>query len=110
MARFYGVVGFCETQEEPPESGIWKPITTERKLSGDIENLTRRSDSSSSVNDDVKIDCAVNVLTDDYTREHMGSIKYVELYGTLWKVTSIVPELPRLRLNLGGVYHGEQPE
>ena len=44
-----------------------------------------------------------NVLT-------IQNIKYVEFMDSLWKVTSVDMQYPRLVLSIGGVYNGPQAE
>ena len=105
MAKFYGDIGYISTAETRP--GIWEPVVQSKKYDGDIISFTRRWHSGDKVNDDVAISAQISVVADSYLINHMHCIRYVKLNGVAWEVVSIVPQYPRLLLDLGGVYNGE---
>lgn len=37
MARYHGKIGFIKTMEDPPDSGRWKTVNTEREYYGDVQ-------------------------------------------------------------------------
>ena len=110
--KFYGVVGFAADQKEGRGSneGIVKeaPIV-ERIYYGDTQKLSRRFDTGTDINDDIRINVQISIVSDDYINKHMHSIKYVEFEGSLWKVTAVEPLRPRMILTIGGVYNGPTP-
>lgn len=110
--KFYGIVGFAADLKEGRGSneGIVKeaPIV-EREYFGDVQRLSRRSDTGTDIIDDVHINVQISIVADDYINSHMHSIKYVDFEGTLWKVTSVEPIRPRIILTIGGVYNGPTP-
>jgi len=78
---------------------------------GDVfKNHSRLEKSSDGVNDDLNIANEFSILADPYALNPFHSIRYIEWYGTLWKVTGVMEEYPRLRLTIGGVYNGPTPE
>lgn len=106
MSKFYGKVGYVETQETAPS--IWTEVVTEHNYYGDIiENRASWNHVQEQVNDNLNITNRISVLADPYAMEHFSAIRYVELYGALWKVTSVQVQYPRLILSIGGVYNGE---
>ena len=40
--RFYGEVGYGESTETPPDSGVWEDVITEVSYRGDVIRNTRR--------------------------------------------------------------------
>lgn len=106
MAKFYGQIGFVQTAEDPPESGIWDEEIVERDYYGDVNRVVRRWESAQKVNDDININNEISILSDPYVTQHIPWIKYVAWNGQKWKVSSVEVQYPRLILSLGGVYNG----
>lgn len=104
MARFCGKIGFAETVETEP--GLWEEKITERMLYGDLIRNNRRLQNSNSVNDDINISNELSVIADPYAINHFHAMRYAEIMGTKWKITSVDVQYPRLILSLGGVYNG----
>lgn len=103
MTRWCGVIGYAETIEIEP--GVWSEEFTERKYYGDLLRNSRRLQGSQQVNDDITISNQISVLADPYSVQHFHAIRYAELFGTKWKVSSVEVQYPRLILELGGVYN-----
>lgn len=106
MAKFYGQIGFVQTVEDPPESGIWEEQVTERNYYGDVNKAVRRWESAQKVNDDINVSNEISILSDPYVTQNIPWIKYVAWNGAKWKVSSVEVQYPRLILSLGGVYNG----
>lgn len=110
MARFYGTVGYLRSEESDPENhpGVWKEITEERNYYGDIYQNSRRNDQNGSIIDSPVINNRISIVADSYANEHIGAMKYVKIRGTLWKITNIELQRPRIILTIGGIYHGPE--
>lgn len=107
MNKFYGKVGYAITGEDPNRPGVWVDTIVEKYLYGDIQEISSRWQSSQqSTNDDLVLNEAISLVADEFANQHAFSIKYVERLGTLWKVTSIKVQSPRILVTLGGVYNG----
>ena len=107
MARFYGEIGYAsETAEVPVNSGIWVDVITEYSYFGDIIRNTRKLDSGESLNDDISVGNSISVIADQYAIEHFFAIRYIRWAGTLWTVTDVEVQSPRLIFRLGSVYNG----
>lgn len=106
MAKFFGKLGFMETTETSP--GVWEEIITERCYYGDILQITRRwTPDSDKENDNVSVDNKFSIIVDGFAYEHLHSLRYIEWFGTKWKVKTIEVEYPRLTVYIGGVYNGD---
>ena len=103
MTRWCGVIGYAETIETVP--GVWSEEFTERKYYGDLLRNSRRLQGSQQVNDDITISNQISILADPYAFQHFHAIRYAELFGTKWKVSSVEVQYPRLILELGGIYN-----
>ena len=103
MAKWYGVIGYAETLEIEP--GVWSEEFTERKYYGDLLRNSRRLQGSQQINDDITISNQISILADPYAVQHFHAIRYAELFGTKWKVSSVEVQYPRLILELGGAYN-----
>lgn len=103
MTRWCGVIGYAETLEIEP--GLWSKEFTERKYYGDLLRNSRRLQGSQQVNDDITISNQISILADPYAVQHFHAIRYAELFGTKWKVSSVEVQYPRLILELGGIYN-----
>ena len=105
--RFYGKVGYGVSTNLG--DGVWSDSITERTYYGDVLDVTRYSDESDKVNPDIRLTQQVSIVADAFAFENFSNIKYVSWMGSLWEVTSVAVERPRLRLTLGGVYSGKRP-
>ena len=103
--KFYGKIGFGETVEK--DDGIWVDTIIEKDYYGDILKNVKRSEDAAKVNDDISISNQLSIVSDPYLTSHFHAIKYVTMFGTNWKVTSVEVQFPRLLLTLGGVYNGQ---
>lgn len=104
MSKFYGKVGFVKDNVETAP-GVYMPVVTERNYYGDIIRLTRRWDTPTEVNDHLNLSNEISIVADDYFFENIGYIRYVIYLGVKWKVSSIDPVYPRVRLSFGGEYN-----
>lgn len=109
MAKFYGKIGYGESVETPSGSGVWKDEITEKLYFGDVIRNTRRLQEGEYLNNDLSVNNSISIVADAYANEHFFAIRYVEWAGTLWTVSEVVVESPRLILRLGEVYNGPTP-
>jgi len=107
VARHFGRVGYG--QDVDKGNGIHETVITERNYSGDIVRNYRRLQEAEKVNNDLTTSTLISIVSDSYANEHFFAIRYAEWAGTLWEVTSVDQESPRLLLQLGGVYNGATP-
>lgn len=109
MARFFGEVGYGESIENPPGSGVWEDVVTEYHYQGDVIRNNRRlveGDAVNELNSDITVSNSISVVADEYANQHFYLIKYVRWMGVLWTVTNVEVRSPRLILTLGSVYNG----
>ena len=106
MARWYGKIGYANMAETKP--GVWKEEITERSYYGESFRNTRLLQNSGQVNDNVNISNQISIVADPYARLNFHDMRYVEFMGSLWKITNVDVQYPRLVLTVGGVYNGEQ--
>lgn len=102
--KFYGVIGFGETVETRP--GVYEDGITEYTYRGDVTRNTRRSQEGEYLNNDLSVGNSISIVADAYAREHFFAMRYISWAGTLWTISEVVVESPRLVLRLGEVYNG----
>lgn len=107
MAKFYGVVGYVDTQETAP--GVYTEVATERKYYGDVLKNVKRYVSSEYLNDNLTVSNSISIMADAYAYDNFFAIRYVKWMGANWKVTDVEVQRPRLILSLGEVYNGKTP-
>jgi len=105
MTKFSGEIGFSKTIETEP--GIYTDTIVVRKYYGDIERQGRRWEKGENVNDDLVVNNYVSIVADDFVKENIGMMKWVEFLGAKWKIQSVEIDYPRIKLTLGGVWNGE---
>lgn len=66
----------------------------------------RRLESDQKVNFDLAVSNSISVVADAYANENFHAIRYIRWMGSLWIVTTVEVQRPRLLLELGGVYNG----
>lgn len=104
MTKLYGKVGFVETVETAP--GVWGPLETVRPYYIEATRNGRRYETGASTNDDLLVNSYVTMIADPFALEHVSMLKWIELYGVNWRVSSAEISYPRITLTLGGVYNG----
>jgi hypothetical protein len=102
--KFFGQIGYGDTVESAP--GVWKDVITETSYFGDVIRNTRQLQDGSKVNDDLSVNNSISIVADEYANEHFFAMRYVKWMGTLWNITNVEVQSPRLLLTLGGVYNG----
>lgn len=108
MAKFIGPIGFGEPTEIEP--GVIEDVITERIYAGDVVRNTRQLQEGQKVNDDISVNNSISIVADEYANEHIFAIRYIKWAGSLWKVSDVEVQRPRLLLRLGGVYNGPKAE
>jgi hypothetical protein len=104
MAKFHGAIGYGESVEIA--DGVWDDVITARNYYGDVVRNSRKLQDGQQVNDDLTVGNSISIVADAYAGERFFAIRYVEWAGTLWEVSDVTVESPRLLLRLGGVYNG----
>lgn len=104
MAKFFGKIGYGETQETA--AGVWEDTIVEYEYYGDVIRNTRKLSEGESLNNDLSVGNSISIVADAYANEHFFAIRYIQWAGVLWTVSDVEVQSPRLLLRLGGVYNG----
>lgn len=104
MAKFRGKIGYAVPKETSP--GVWKDVIEERTYTGDVLRTYSTTENSGSLNDNINVSAEISIVSDPFADQHFYMMKYVDYWGTKWKVKRVDPKYPRLILTLGGVYNG----
>ena len=104
MAKFFGVIGYGESVENV--AGVWEDNIIERKYYGDVVKNSRKLQEGENLNNDLSVGNSISIVADAYANEHFFAIRYIAWAGTLWTVSDVEVQSPRLLLRLGGVYNG----
>ena len=107
MARFFGRVGYGESVESAP--GVFVDDIVEHSYYGDVIRNSRELRQGENLNDDLSVQNSISIVADAYANDHFFAIRYVEWAGTLWTISSVEVQSPRLLLRLGEVYNGPTP-
>jgi hypothetical protein len=103
MAKFFGKIGYAETEQTSP--GVWEEKITEREYFGDLTRNTRRLQSSGNLNDNIVVANEISIVADPFANQNFHAMRYVEFMGTKWKISNIEVQYPRLILTLGDQYN-----
>ena len=103
MAKFFGKIGYAETQQTSP--GVWEEKITEREYFGDLIRNTRRLQSSGNLNDNIVVANDISIISDPFANQNFHAMRYVEFMGTKWKISNVEVQYPRLILTLGDKYN-----
>ena len=102
MAKYFGKIGYAEQVETAP--GVWEEKITERQYYGDVVRNIRRLEPSGNLNDNINASMEISIIADPYAIQNFHAMRYVEFMGSLWKVSSVEVNYPRLILSIGGLY------
>lgn len=108
MARFYGHVGYKESQQETAP-GVFEDVIVEREYYGDVVRDTRQLSEGEHLHDDLSVSNSITIVADAYALDHFHAMRYVEWAGVRWVVSDVEVQRPRLLLRLGEVYNGPTP-
>lgn len=103
MAKFFGKIGYTETEQTSP--GVWEEKITEREYFGDLTRNTRRLQSSGNLNDNIVVANEISIVADPFANQNFHAMRYVEFMGTKWKISNVEVQYPRLILTLGDQYN-----
>lgn len=105
MPKFMGKIGFMVTEETKP--GVFTEQIVTKEYPGDINRRITRYENSSNLNDNIRLNAQVSIVADAYAYSNFHTIRFIEHFGTRWKVESVdASQPPRLILEIGGVYNG----
>lgn len=110
MSKWFGKIGFVELVETAPS--VWQATDesiVEKSYKGDVSRKAVRWQNGQNLNNDLIVNNTISIVADDYIMDHYGYMKYIEWRGTLWEISDITIEYPRLIISLGGVYNGQTP-
>lgn len=105
MAKFADVIGFGQSVESAP--GVHQDVITERQYFGDVIRNTRQLREGDKINNDITVNNSISIVADAYAIGNILAIRYIKWMGSLWSVTDVEVQRPRLLLRLGGVYNGQ---
>lgn len=107
MARFYGNIGFVGSVDKG--LGVHEPETFIRPYYGDISwNRRRWSQDQDTTNDGLNLTNTISILADSFAIENVGWMRWVEVDGTKWTISTVNIMYPRIELTFGGVWNGEE--
>lgn len=109
MVKFFGKVGYGRSAEVEGQNGVWEDAITEVSYYGDVTRNDRRLVANQEVNENLSVGNSISIMADAYAINNFFAIRYVEWAGSLWTVTDVEVQRPRLLLRLGGVYNGPRP-
>lgn len=104
MAKFYGTIGFVETEEG--KAGVHEEVVTEHSYVGDIVRSSRRWEDGPKVNSDLTIENRISIIADSFAIDNTPNMRYVTVFGSRWKINSVEIARPRIILSVSGLYNG----
>ena len=109
MAKYAGLVGYVTQEESGP--GVWSSDENPKMMRGDIirQSSSGQNDgrtTSSKINTDVALNHRVSLIGDAYAFGNYYNIRWLQLDGLRWIVTSVEIQRPRIIVTLGGLWNG----
>lgn len=104
MAKFNGLVGYVTQSETSP--GVWSSVENSIMMKGDIIRQSSNSQNDDKVNSGIALSHRVSLVGDAYSFGNYYDIRWVDIKGKKWEVSSIEIQRPRLIVTLGGVWNG----
>lgn len=105
MAKYSGLVGYGDQVETAP--GVWETITESRMMKGDLIRQNADIRDSAKVNDDITLNHRVSLIGDAYAFDSYFNMKWIQIHGRRWKISSVEVQRPRLIVEIGGLWNGD---
>ena len=106
MGKWFGRIGYAEQLETTP--GVWEEKIVERNYYGDVVRNYRKLEPSGEVNDNINVSMEISIVADPYAIQNFHAMRHIEYMGSLWKLSNVEVNYPRLILQIGGLYNGQQ--
>lgn len=104
MAKFSGLVGYGVQVETYP--GVWETENKITSMRGDVIRQNANIVNSGGVNDDITLNHRVSLIGDPYAFDNYFNLKWIEIHGRKWSVSSVEVQRPRIIVTLGGLWNG----
>ena len=111
MAKYHGKIGYAILTETSP--GVWQEVMVEKEHSGTVNRNLRRLNGAEQLNDNVKLNQEISIVSTPFAAENFQYIRYATYMGAKWKVNAVdASQYPRLVLDMGEIYNAyeEEPE
>lgn len=105
MAKYSGLVGYGSQVETAP--GVWETDVKTRKMKGDLIRQNASVRNSDNVNGDIVLNHRVSLIGDAYAFDNYYNMKWVQIDGMKWTVSSVEVQRPRLIVSIGGLWNGD---
>ena len=105
MAKFAGLVGYVNQEESAP--GVWTPVEQTRTMKGDFYMESSRHQNGDKVNDDISLNHRISLMADEWVMKRYPLMRWIEIDGIKWEITSVELKRPRIVVNVGGLYNGD---
>lgn len=105
MTKYAGLVGYVTTVESSP--GVFSPVSTSKVMKGDMIRQSSSVQSGDKINSDISLNHRVSLVGDAYAFGNYYNIKWIQIDGMKWEVSSVEIQRPRLIVTLGGLYNGQ---
>jgi len=109
--KWSGNIGFFIDEEvfkDGVGTGVWKQRIVEKHYSGDLLRDYRTQESSNFVNESINISNTISIVCDRFIDDHIMDIKYITFKNKKFKVKAFTPNHPRIEMQIGGLYNGQQ--
>ena len=104
--KYYGQIGFADAVET--SLGVWDDDIVEKNYYGDVLQNSLRYQNGTGVVDNVNVSNRFSIVIDSYIQENLHKIRYIVWQDTMWEVTNVDVQYPRLIISIGGVYNGDR--
>lgn len=109
MSRWSGSVGFVKTEDKG--YGVFEPVEIKRPYFGDtVVDVRRIQDQERSTNPSLSLNTRISMVADEFALKNLAHMRWVEYMGAKWSITSATVQFPRIELNFGSVYVGEEED
>jgi hypothetical protein len=104
MTKYAGLVGYVTQEETVP--GVWSSVETPLIMKGDIIRETSSSQDDGKVNSNISLNHRVSLIGGAYSFKNYYFMKWIEIDGRKWEISSIEIQRPRIIVTLGGLWNG----
>ncbi len=103
--RFHGILIAITEKEDPNNPGVFPSTEVEYKVFGDYFSEKMNATHGAYVSDNISMSNRISIRAPKHLFDEVETIRSLKIKNTLWRISNIELQYPRMIITLGGLYN-----